>query len=142
MFETIFFICFRRNFFQRCEVFYYFYEFFPEKFCISSRFRLRKEEQTLPNIKQYYVECLSREAKYQVGPTWSVSAMVKVYIGKAERLVHFTKCWEMRKLKAVVNLYSGLTIASAIIFCHTRQSATWLASKMREKGHEVSEYLT
>ncbi|GMT14888.1 hypothetical protein PFISCL1PPCAC_6185, partial [Pristionchus fissidentatus] len=64
---------------------------------------LNKKEQSLPNIKQYYVECLNREAKYE----------------------------------AVCNLYSGLTIASAIIFCHTRQSATWLATKMREKGHEV-----
>lgn len=64
---------------------------------------LNKKEQTLPNIKQYYVECANRDDKYE----------------------------------AVVNLYSGLTIASAIIFCHTRQSATWLATKMREKGHEV-----
>ncbi|KAF8362140.1 ddx-19 [Pristionchus pacificus] len=64
---------------------------------------LSKKEQTLPNIKQYYVECLNREAKYE----------------------------------AVVNLYSGLTIASAIIFCHTRQSATWVADRMKEKGHEV-----
>ncbi|GMR36491.1 hypothetical protein PMAYCL1PPCAC_06686, partial [Pristionchus mayeri] len=64
---------------------------------------LNKKEQTLPNIKQYYVECLNREAKYE----------------------------------AVVNLYSGLTIASAIIFCHTRQSASWVAQRMREKGHEV-----
>ncbi|GMS84278.1 hypothetical protein PENTCL1PPCAC_6453 [Pristionchus entomophagus] len=64
---------------------------------------LNKKEQSLPNIKQYYVECLNREAKYE----------------------------------AVVNLYSGLTIASAIIFCHTRQSASWLALRMREKGHEV-----
>lgn len=29
-------------------------------------FRLSKKEQTLPNIKQYYVECLNREAKYEV----------------------------------------------------------------------------
>lgn len=64
---------------------------------------LNKKEQTLPNIKQYYVECLNREAKYE----------------------------------AVVNLYSGLTIASAIIFCHTRQSASWVAQRMRERGHEV-----
>ncbi|MFH4981023.1 hypothetical protein AB6A40_007732 [Gnathostoma spinigerum] len=45
---------------------------------------LRREEQALSNIKQYYVRCCSREEKYQ----------------------------------AVMNLYSGITIASAIIFCY------------------------
>jgi len=47
-------------------------------------FRLRREEQTLNNIKQYYVLCRGRDEKYQ----------------------------------AVLNLYSGLTVGSSIIFCH------------------------
>lgn len=47
---------------------------------------VRREEQTLANIKQYFVKCANREEKYN----------------------------------AVKNLYGGLTIASAIIFCYVR----------------------
>uniref|UniRef100_A0A0N5ADK8 RNA helicase n=1 Tax=Syphacia muris TaxID=451379 RepID=A0A0N5ADK8_9BILA len=65
---------------------------------------VRREEQTLANIKQYYVKCANREEKYN----------------------------------AVKNLYGGLTIASAIIFCYTRKSAEWLAARMREKDHVVA----
>lgn len=53
-------------------------------------FSLRRDEQTLKNIKQYYVKCANREEKYE----------------------------------AVMNLYGGLTIASAIIFCYV--SYLWL----------------
>ncbi|VDD94962.1 unnamed protein product [Enterobius vermicularis] len=65
---------------------------------------VRREEQTLANIKQYFVKCANREEKYN----------------------------------AVKNLYGGLTIASAIIFCYTRKSAEWLAARMREKDHVVA----
>ncbi|VDN59870.1 unnamed protein product [Dracunculus medinensis] len=65
---------------------------------------VRREEQTLKNIKQYYVRCANRE----------------------------------EKCEAVINLYGGLTIASAIIFCYTRTSAEWLANRMAQRGHEVS----
>ncbi|CAJ0586548.1 unnamed protein product, partial [Mesorhabditis spiculigera] len=65
---------------------------------------LRKEEQTLPNIKQFYVECANREAKYE----------------------------------AIENLYSGLTIGTAIIFCHTISSAKWLAAKLVGRGQDVA----
>ncbi|CAD6198420.1 unnamed protein product [Caenorhabditis auriculariae] len=64
---------------------------------------LKKEEQALPNIKQCYVECNDKAAKYE----------------------------------AIVNLYSGLTIASSVIFCHTKASAMWLANNMKQRGHEV-----
>ncbi|VDM57764.1 unnamed protein product [Angiostrongylus costaricensis] len=64
---------------------------------------MKREDQALPNIKQYFVECPGRDAKYQ----------------------------------AVVELYSGLTIASCVIFTHTRRSASWLAERMVEKGHLV-----
>ncbi|KJH45668.1 helicase protein [Dictyocaulus viviparus] len=67
------------------------------------QFTLKREDQSLPNIKQYLVECPGRDAKYQ----------------------------------AVVELYSGLTIASCVIFTHTRRSASWLAERMTEKGHLV-----
>uniref|UniRef100_A0A1I8EWY4 RNA helicase n=1 Tax=Wuchereria bancrofti TaxID=6293 RepID=A0A1I8EWY4_WUCBA len=65
---------------------------------------LRRDEQTLKNIKQYYVKCANREEKYE----------------------------------AVMNLYGGLTIASAIIFCYTRKSAEWLAARMSQRGHDVT----
>uniref|UniRef100_F1KUT1 RNA helicase n=2 Tax=Ascaris suum TaxID=6253 RepID=F1KUT1_ASCSU len=65
---------------------------------------VRREEQTLSNIKQYYVKCANREEKYE----------------------------------AVINLYGGLTIASAIIFCYTRKSAEWLAARMSARGHVVT----
>ncbi|VDK82909.1 unnamed protein product [Litomosoides sigmodontis] len=65
---------------------------------------LRRDEQTLKNIKQYYVKCANREEKYE----------------------------------AVINLYGGLTIASAIIFCYTRKSAEWLAERMVRRGHDVT----
>uniref|UniRef100_A0A8R1XSD2 RNA helicase n=1 Tax=Onchocerca volvulus TaxID=6282 RepID=A0A8R1XSD2_ONCVO len=65
---------------------------------------LRRDEQTLKNIKQYYVKCANREEKYE----------------------------------AVMNLYGGLTIASAIIFCYTRKSAEWLAARMGQRGHDVT----
>ncbi|CAI4225864.1 unnamed protein product [Auanema sp. JU1783] len=65
---------------------------------------LKREDQALPNIKQYYVECHSRDAKF----------------------------------KAVCDLYSGLVIASSVIFTHTRSSATWIANRMLERGHDVA----
>ncbi|EJW74827.1 hypothetical protein WUBG_14266 [Wuchereria bancrofti] len=37
-----------------------------------------------------------------------------------------------------MNLYGGLTIASAIIFCYTRKSAEWLAARMSQRGHDVT----
>ncbi|VDN02910.1 unnamed protein product [Thelazia callipaeda] len=64
---------------------------------------LRRNEQTLSNIKQFYVKCANREEKYQV----------------------------------LMDIYGGLTIASAIIFCYTRKSAEWIADRMKERGHEV-----
>ncbi|KAH7724715.1 DEAD box protein/DEAH protein box helicase family protein [Aphelenchoides avenae] len=64
---------------------------------------VRRQDQSLPYIKQYYVRCSTRDQKYQ----------------------------------AIVNLYTSLTIASSIIFCYTRSSATWLATKLRESGRDV-----
>lgn len=66
--------------------------------------RLKKEEEVLDNIKQYYVKCPNQELKYQ----------------------------------AIANIYGVITIGQAIIFCHTRKTAGWLAGKMTQEGHSVS----
>ncbi|CAI2341601.1 unnamed protein product [Caenorhabditis sp. 36 PRJEB53466] len=64
---------------------------------------LKREEQALPNIKQFYVQCACRDSKYA----------------------------------AIVNLYSGLAVASSVIFCHTKASVMWLFENMKARGHQV-----
>ncbi|XP_043189230.1 DEAD-box helicase Dbp80-like [Amphibalanus amphitrite] len=66
--------------------------------------KLKREEESLDNIKQYYVECMSEESKYQ----------------------------------AISNIYGVITIGQAIIFCHTKRTASWLANKMIADGHSVA----
>ncbi|KAM5224530.1 ATP-dependent RNA helicase DDX25 isoform 3-T3 [Hipposideros larvatus] len=66
--------------------------------------KLRKEELTLNNIRQYYVLCGDRKNKYQ----------------------------------ALCNIYGGITIGQAIIFCQTRRNAKWLTVEMMQDGHQVS----
>ncbi|XP_075155168.1 putative ATP-dependent RNA helicase Dbp80 [Haematobia irritans] len=66
--------------------------------------RLQREQESLDNIKQYYVRCNSEEEKYQ----------------------------------AIQNIYGSITIGQAIIFCHTRKTAGWLAGKLSSDGHSVA----
>ena len=66
--------------------------------------KLRREEESVVNIKQYYVNCDSPEAKY----------------------------------RSIANIYGVVTIGQAIIFCHTRKTASWLVEKMTEEGHAVA----
>ncbi|XP_067140022.1 DEAD-box helicase Dbp80-like [Centruroides vittatus] len=66
--------------------------------------RLRKEDESLENIKQYYVVCRNTEDKFS----------------------------------ALANIYGVLSIGQAIIFCHTRRTAAWLAEKMTKEGHAVA----
>lgn len=66
--------------------------------------RLKREEESLDNIKQYYVMCKSYEDKYT----------------------------------AIANIYGVVTIGQAMIFCHTRKMASWLAEKMTKDGHAVA----
>lgn len=66
--------------------------------------RLRREEESLENIKQYYVECRSKEDKYN----------------------------------ALANIYGAISIGQAMIFCHTRATASWLSQQMCRDGHAVS----
>ncbi|NXG66620.1 DDX25 helicase, partial [Hemiprocne comata] len=65
--------------------------------------KLREEELTLGNIRQFFFICQGREQKY----------------------------------RALCNIYGGITIGQAIIFCQTRRSADWLAMQMSQDGHQV-----
>lgn len=65
--------------------------------------RLMREEESLDNIKQYYVKCKNLEDKFI----------------------------------AICNIYGVITIGQAIIFCHTRKTASWLSEKMSKEGHAV-----
>ncbi|XP_054464961.1 ATP-dependent RNA helicase DDX19A [Anoplopoma fimbria] len=66
--------------------------------------RLKREEETLDTIKQFYVLCREKEDKFT----------------------------------SLCNLYGSLTIAQAMIFCHTRKMASWLASNLINEGHQVA----
>jgi len=66
--------------------------------------KLRREEESLDNIKQYYVNCDTPEAKY----------------------------------RSIANIYGVITIGQAMIFCHTRKTASWLVEKMTAEGHAVA----
>lgn len=65
--------------------------------------RLKREQESLDNIRQYYVRCANQEAKYA----------------------------------AITNIYGGISIGQAIIFCQTRKTAMWLSGKMSQDGHSV-----
>ncbi|XP_037956332.1 DEAD-box helicase Dbp80-like isoform X2 [Teleopsis dalmanni] len=45
---------------------------------------------------------------------------------------------EESKYTAIQNIYGGITIGQAIIFCNTRLSASWLAKKLTTDGHSVA----
>jgi len=66
--------------------------------------RLKREEESLDNIGQYWAQCETPEAKYT----------------------------------AIDNLYGVITIGQAIIFCQTRKTASWLATKLVKDGHAVA----
>jgi len=66
--------------------------------------KLRREEESINNIKQYYVNCETPEAKY----------------------------------RSIANIYGVITIGQAMIFCHTRKTASWLVDKMTAEGHAVA----
>ncbi|XP_026204474.1 DEAD/H (Asp-Glu-Ala-Asp/His) box polypeptide 19 (DBP5 homolog, yeast) [Anabas testudineus] len=66
--------------------------------------KLKREEETLDTIKQYYVLCNCKEEKFQ----------------------------------ALCNIYGAITIAQAMIFCHTRKTAGWLAGELSREGHQVA----
>uniref|UniRef100_A0A8D9AYV2 RNA helicase n=1 Tax=Cacopsylla melanoneura TaxID=428564 RepID=A0A8D9AYV2_9HEMI len=65
--------------------------------------KLKREEESLDNIKQHYVVCKNIDEKYE----------------------------------AIANIYGVVTIGQAMIFCHTRKTAAWLAEKLTKEGFSV-----
>ncbi|XP_037955619.1 DEAD-box helicase Dbp80-like [Teleopsis dalmanni] len=45
---------------------------------------------------------------------------------------------EESKYSSIQNIYGGITIGQAIIFCNTRKSAAWLSKKLINDGHSVA----
>ncbi|EDV23869.1 uncharacterized protein TRIADDRAFT_50410 [Trichoplax adhaerens] len=66
--------------------------------------RLKRSEESLSNIKQFYIRCQDRQEKFE----------------------------------ALSNIYGTISIGQAMVFCHTKKSAQWLAMKMKEDGHAVA----
>uniref|UniRef100_A0A3P8UHP7 RNA helicase n=1 Tax=Amphiprion percula TaxID=161767 RepID=A0A3P8UHP7_AMPPE len=66
--------------------------------------KLKREEETLDNIKQFYVDCKDKDEKFT----------------------------------ALCDLYGCLTVAQAMIFCHTRMMASWLVEQLCKEGHQVA----
>ncbi|XP_039508916.1 ATP-dependent RNA helicase DDX19A isoform X2 [Pimephales promelas] len=66
--------------------------------------KLKREEETLDTIKQYYVLCNCKEDKFN----------------------------------ALCNIYGAITIAQAMVFCHTRKMANWLSAQLSKEGHQVA----
>ncbi|XP_046896061.1 ATP-dependent RNA helicase DDX19A [Hypomesus transpacificus] len=66
--------------------------------------KLKREEETLDTIKQYYMVCKRNQDKFT----------------------------------AICNVYGAITVAQAMIFCHTRKTAAWLASQLCREGHQVA----
>jgi len=67
-------------------------------------FKLTRDEESLDNIKQYYIACKNQDEKYL----------------------------------AIANIYGVISIGQAMIFCHTRKTASWLAAKLTRDGHTVA----
>ncbi|XP_054721031.1 ATP-dependent RNA helicase DDX19A-like [Uloborus diversus] len=66
--------------------------------------KLKREEESLENIKQYYIVCKNQGEKFD----------------------------------ALCNIYGTIAIGQAIIFCHTKKTASWLSEKMAKDGHAVA----
>ncbi|ELU09872.1 hypothetical protein CAPTEDRAFT_19802 [Capitella teleta] len=65
--------------------------------------RLKREEESLHNIKQYFIRCANLQEKFH----------------------------------ALSNIYGAISIGQSMIFCHTRNTANWLAERMVKQGHAV-----
>nr|CAH0104887.1 unnamed protein product [Daphnia galeata] len=52
---------------------------------------------------------------------------------------HYVVCKSKEdKYRSISNIYGVLTIGQAMIFCHTRKTASWLAETMSREGHAVA----
>ncbi|CAH1239426.1 DDX19A [Branchiostoma lanceolatum] len=93
--------------------------------------RLRREEESLDNIKQYYVTCENRDAKFRAlsniyGVVSIGQCMIFCHTGK-------TAAWLAEKMKG-----GGHAVALLTGELLTRKTAAWLAEKMKGDGHAVA----
>ena len=65
---------------------------------------LKRQEESLDNIKQWFIEVGNEEEKFE----------------------------------ALSTIYGMVSIGQAMVFCRTRESATWLAGKMSQEGHATA----
>jgi len=51
---------------------------------------------------------------------------------------YYVRCAnEQAKYTAITNIYGGISIGQAIIFCRSLTTAMWLSEKMTKDGHSV-----
>lgn len=91
--------------------------------------KLKREEETLDTIKQYYVLCNSKEDKF--------NALCNIYgaitIAQAMIFCHvslFASAWYL----GLSSFHSSHTV----VFFQTRKMANWLAGQMSKEGHQVA----
>jgi ATP-dependent RNA helicase DDX19/DBP5 len=82
--------------------------------------RLKREEESLDNIQQYYVKCAGPQEKY--------NAVTNIYgtVGVGQAIIF---CQVSITVKLVGFLQS---------FSQTKRTANWLAEKMSKEGHAVA----
>ncbi|KAJ8785793.1 hypothetical protein J1605_006753 [Eschrichtius robustus] len=84
--------------------------------------KLKREEETLDTIKQYYVLCSSRDEKFQ--------ALCNIYgaitIAQAMIFCHVSSSSSRRRR------------VGAELYGRTRKTASWLAAELSKEGHQVA----
>lgn len=95
--------------------------------------KLRREEETLDNIKQYYVLCKSKGDKF--------NALCNVYgaitIAQAMIFCRVSLSKYSQKIKFIVGVFCICYFHLIVVFRQTRKTANWLAGQMSEEGHQV-----
>ncbi|KAJ8951900.1 hypothetical protein NQ318_019879 [Aromia moschata] len=89
--------------------------------------RLRREEESLDNISQYYVRCANAQEKY--------NAVTNIYgtvgVGQAIIFCHVSNYDNNNNSKKVVNTV-------VVFFFRRGKTAAWLSEKMSKDGHAVA----
>ena len=101
---------------------------------------LKREEESLTNIKQYY-----REFGHDCVGKWTIELIGsnKKYLFSLKIVTFFLTFFhvvaknEDQKLNALFNIY-GIINGQAMIFCETKKTAGYVAQKMNAAGHAVA----
>lgn len=128
-------------------------------------FRLRREDETLKNIRQVWEFLLpvfwyfsvfffmnnfcslyiilvliwySGSPRYMYSPSWKKS-LVAVWLTCVRYYIlqMYVECRSSEeKYEAISNIFS-IPVGSAMFFCHTKHTANWLAKRLSEDGYQV-----